>query len=83
MKLKQFMSTLPILVRLKENSPLTLYLAVSKKAISSVLVHDNDGDERPIYFVSKFLKEAEICYQKIKRLDLAVVNTSRRLKQYF
>lgn len=58
MELKQFLSAPPILVCPKENSPLTLYLAVSEKVVSSVLVQDCDGDERSVYFVNKVLKGA-------------------------
>lgn len=48
-----------------------------------MLVQDNYGDERAIYFVSKVLKGAKICYQKIERLALAVVITARKLRHYF
>lgn len=82
-ELKQFLFTPPILARSKKTSPLILYLAVSEKEISLVLVQDNDGDERQIYFVSKVLKGAEARYQKIERLALAVVVTARKLRQYF
>lgn len=56
--LKKLLSSPPILVHQKESSPLILYLVVSDKVISSVLVQDNDGDERPVYFVDKVLKGA-------------------------
>lgn len=83
MEFKKFLSAPSILVYPKENSPLTLYLAVSDKAISYVLVQDSDEGERPIYFVSKVLKGEEIYYQNIKRLALEVVVTTRKLRQYF
>lgn len=83
MELNQFLSSPLILVRPKENSTLVLYLAVSEKVISSVLVQNDDGEERPVYFVSKVFKRVEIRYQKIERLTLTVVVTSRKLKQYF
>lgn len=38
MEMKQFMSTPPVLVRPKENSPITLYLEVSERVVSSLLV---------------------------------------------
>lgn len=82
-ELKQFLSAPPILVRRKENSFLILYLEVSEKAISLVLVQDDEGEEMPIYFVSRVLKGVEIRYQKIERLTLAVVLNSMKLRQYF
>lgn len=60
-----FLSSPPILVLPKENSTLILYPEVSNKAISYVLVHDNDEWEKPRYFVSKVLKGVRF---DIKRL---------------
>lgn len=57
-ELKKLLSTPPILVCTKDNSPLILYLAASEKAISSILVQDSEGDGRPFYFFSKVLKGA-------------------------
>ena len=36
-----------------------------------------------MYFVSKVLKGAELRYQKIERLALAVIVTARKLRHYF
>ncbi|MCI70166.1 retrotransposon protein, partial [Trifolium medium] len=51
--------------------------------MSSALVQEVDGEEKPVYFVSRAFQGAEVCYQKIKKLFLAVVVTARRLRQYF
>jgi hypothetical protein len=51
--------------------------------MSSALVQEVEGEEKPVYFVSKILKGAETRYQKIEKLALAVVSTARRLRQYF
>lgn len=48
-----------------------------------MLVQYDDGEGRSIYFVSKALKGVEIRYQKTERLALAVVVTTRKLRQYF
>jgi hypothetical protein len=37
----------------------------------------------PIYFVSRTLRGAELRYQKLEKLSLAVIVTARRLRQYF
>jgi ribonuclease HI len=63
--------------------PLLLYLAVSNNALSSALVQEVKGEERPIYFVSRTLRGAELRYQKLEKLSLAVIVTARRLRQYF
>ncbi|MCH91940.1 gag-pol polyprotein, partial [Trifolium medium] len=53
------------------------------RALSSVLVQEVKGEEKPIYFVSRTLRGAEVRYQRIERLSLAVVVTARKLRQYF
>ena len=38
------------------------YLAVASHAISLVLIRVDDGVQRPVYYVSKSLNEAEVRY---------------------
>jgi hypothetical protein len=58
-------------------------LVVSDNALSSAVVQETKGEEKPIYFVSRTFKGAEAKYQKIEKLSLAVVITARKLRQYF
>ncbi|WJX72831.1 hypothetical protein P8452_56671 [Trifolium repens] len=81
--LKTFLVSPPILTRLEKGNTLYLYLAVSDKALSSALVQEIKGEEKPIYFVSRTFKGAEAKYQKIEKLSLAVIVTARKLRQYF
>jgi len=37
-----------------------VYLAISTNAISATIVQDQEGDQRPVYFVSKILHDAEL-----------------------
>jgi hypothetical protein len=83
LKLKEFLASPPVLARPQEHVPLLLYLAVSDNALSSALVQEVGGEERPIYFVSRTLRGAELRYQKLEKLSLAVIVTARRLRQYF
>lgn len=48
-----------------------------------MLVQETDGRDKSVYFVSKMLRGEELCYQKIERLVLAVVITTRKLRYYF
>ncbi|KAK2371898.1 hypothetical protein QL285_073098 [Trifolium repens] len=82
-KLKEFLASPPVLARPQQGVPLLLYLAVSDNALSSALVQEVEGEERPVYFVSRTLRGAELRYQKLEKLSLAVVVTARRLRQYF
>ncbi|XP_045791855.1 uncharacterized protein LOC123886594 [Trifolium pratense] len=82
-QLKEFLASPPILTRPLPGNTLYLYLAVSDRALSSALVQEVEGEEKPIYFVSRTLRGAETRYQRIERLSLAVVVTARKLRQYF
>ncbi|KAK4389973.1 Retrovirus-related Pol polyprotein from transposon [Sesamum angolense] len=62
---------------------LYLYLSSTSQASSSVLVREEDGDQTPIYYVSKVLNGAEGCYPPIERMALALVTTARKLHPYF
>ena len=60
-------------------TPLRLYFIVTERAISSVLVQEQDQVQKPIYFVSKVL----VRYQALEKTALAVVFSARRLRHYF
>ncbi|GJZ71392.1 reverse transcriptase domain-containing protein [Tanacetum coccineum] len=49
---------------------LDTYLAVSKEAVSSVLLTDQKGKQSPIHYVSRTLNEAERNYAPMKKLAL-------------
>ncbi|RDX61575.1 rnhA, partial [Mucuna pruriens] len=49
----------------------------------SVLVQEEKGEQRPVYFTSKILQGPERRYQRIEKAALAVVIASRRLRPYF
>ncbi|KAL0344398.1 UNVERIFIED_CONTAM: Retrovirus-related Pol polyprotein from transposon [Sesamum angustifolium] len=53
------------------------------KAISSVLVREENGDQTPIYYISKVLNGAECRYPPIERMALALVTTATKLHPYF
>ena len=51
--------------------------------MSSVLVQEIEVEERPIYFVSRVLHGAEVRYQMIEKVSLALIITARRMQMYF
>lgn len=63
--LKVFLSSLPILTRPIEGSPLYLYLFVTDHELSSVLVQEKDKVEKNIYFIRKVFRVIEDRYHKI------------------
>ncbi|XP_019161181.1 PREDICTED: uncharacterized protein LOC109157795 [Ipomoea nil] len=82
-ELKQYLSTPPVLSTPQEGEPLFLYLAASPKAVSSVLVREEERTQHPVYYVSRSLNEAETRYTALEKIVYALVITVRKLAPYF
>lgn len=82
-ELKIYLANPPLLSRPVEGEILYLYLAVSRTAVSSVLVREESGKQRPVYFTSKVLHGAEERYPRIEKLAYALVISAGRLRPYF
>ena len=59
------------------------YIVMASHAVSLLLVQVDSGVQRPIYYVSKSLHEAEIRYLPLKNAIFAVVHATRKLPHYF
>ena len=51
--LKKYLSSPPLLSPSKPREELYLYLAVSQVAFNTTLVREEDGSQRPVYFISQ------------------------------
>ena len=69
--------------KLEEEEVLFAYIAVALHTVSLVLVRVDDGVQRPVYYVSKSLQEAEIRYLPLEKAILAVVHATQKLPHYF
>ena len=81
--LKQYLSNPPILSKPEKEEVLYAYLAVTDYVANLVLVRNNDRIQRPIYYVSKYLQEAETRYLPLEKAVLAIVHAIRKLPSYF
>jgi hypothetical protein len=61
-KLKEYLANPPLLSRPTEGEILYLYLVVSPSAVSSALVREDSGVQKPVYFTSKALHGVEERY---------------------
>ena len=68
---------------LEPDEVLFAYNAVASYAVSLVLVRVDNGVQRPVYYVSKSLHEAEVRYLPLEKTILAVVLGTRKLPHYF
>ncbi|KAM2419868.1 hypothetical protein ACFXTH_026392 [Malus domestica] len=57
--LKEYMSKALLLSKPEVGDTLIIYLSVSASAVSSVLIRMDSGVERPVYYASKALQDAE------------------------
>ena len=59
------------------------YIVVASHAVSLVLIRVDDDVQRPVYYVSKSLHEAEVRYLPLEKTILAVVHATSKLPHYF
>jgi hypothetical protein len=79
--IKAYLSSLPCLSLPCLREPVFLYLAVSEHAVSIVLVRETAKDQKPIFFISKIMNEAESIYFPLKAA-LALVQAAKKLPHY-
>jgi len=81
--LKEFLTSLAVIQKPREDLPIVVYLAVSEEEVSATLVQDINKEECPVYFVICRLHATETRYQMIEKVALALVLTSTRMRPYF
>jgi hypothetical protein len=81
--MKKYLMNSQLLSRPVEGEIRYLYLAVSTPAVSSALVREEAGVQRPVYFISKALRGVEERYPRIEKLAFALVISARKLRPYF
>ena len=59
------------------------YIAMASYAISIVLVQVDSGVQMLVYYVSKSLHEADVCYLPLEKAILVVVHATCKLPHYF
>jgi len=82
-KLKNTLTSPPILHKPDTHKPLLIYITATNYTISATLVQEVDGTQHPVYFVSQTLQDPETRYQMVEKLALSLVHAARRLRPYF
>ena len=82
-QLKRYLSRPPIMSSPEVDEVLFAYLVVAPHAVSFVLIREDNGVQRPAYYVSKSLHEVEVRYLSLEKAILAVVHATRKLPHYF
>jgi hypothetical protein len=82
-QLKAYLTTAPLLATPMNEDLLYIYLAASKHAVSAVIVREEHGIQKPVYYTSKTLNGAESRYLPLEKLAFALICTIKKLPHYF
>ena len=82
-ELKQYLSSPSILSLPLSEEDLFIYLAVSEVAVSVVLLCEENKKQRPVFYMSRMLLDAETYCSAVDKMVLALVNTKKKLRHYF
>jgi hypothetical protein len=81
-QLKQYLASPPVLTSPKSGEVLQLYIAVTDRVVSTVLVVQREepghayGVQRPIYFISEVLNESKTRYTQIQKWIYTILITT-------
>ena len=82
--IKQYLAEPPVLTSPEAGETLFVYLVVSNVVVSVALFKENaDGRQRPVFFVSKPLADAETKYSHLEQDALALRVATKKLRPYF
>ena len=82
-QLKQYLTTPPVLAKPDVGDVLSLYVAVSPAAVSSVLIKEDCGEQKLIFYTSRRMTGPKTRYPTLEKMALAVVEAARKLCPYF
>jgi hypothetical protein len=87
--LKESLTTPPNMTPPISKETLLLYISATTNVVSTVLVAEREGDgqaypvQRPVYYVSEVLADANTHYTQLQNLLYALLIRSRKLHHYF
>ena len=82
--IKTYLSKPPTLTSPVNGETLYIYLSVSETAVSAALFkEDEDKKQKPVFYVSKSLLEAETRYSRLEQMALALRMAAKKLRPYF
>jgi RNase H-like domain found in reverse transcriptase len=62
---------------------LFLYLAATWGVVSATLVQKEKDGQRPIYYVSRIIRDVKTRYPPIEKFSFALIIASQKLRPYF
>ncbi|KAK3029110.1 hypothetical protein RJ639_039254 [Escallonia herrerae] len=78
----EYLVSPPLLIMPISGEDLFLCLSVSEVAVSSVLIREEKGKQKPVYYVNKVPQDVETRYPRIDKMALALITSARKLRPY-
>ena len=77
--MKNYLSSPPFLAKPELGEKLFLYLIISPVVIEAILIRKEAKIQKPIYYISRVLMDAETRYTKLEKLTYALLITTKKL----
>ena len=82
-QLQEYLSLTSVMSKPEVDEVFFAYIVMASHAISLMLIRIDNDVQRLVYYVSKSLDEAEVCYLSLEKAILVVVHATRKLPHYF
>ena len=83
-KIKEYITSPPVLKPPRQGKPLILYLALEENAIGAMLAQEGpEGVEHAVYYLSKKFLPYEEKYDVVEKTCLIMIWATRKLRHYF
>ncbi|KAG9458163.1 hypothetical protein H6P81_002671 [Aristolochia fimbriata] len=81
--IKDYLMKPPVLMAPTSGKPLLLYIAAQEKSLGALLAQNDDqGKERPLYYLSRTMVGAELNYSPIEKTCLALILSIQKQRHY-
>ena len=83
-KIKEYLTSPPVLKPPRQGKPLILYLALEENAMGTVLAQEGpEGIEHAVYYLSKKFLPYEEKYNMVEKTCLIMIWAIKKLRHYF
>ncbi|XP_017974545.1 PREDICTED: uncharacterized protein LOC108661602 [Theobroma cacao] len=82
-KIKKILTSPATMIMPIKGKLMMLYLTSTPYSYGALLVQEMDGEEKPVYYLSRCLHESELNYPPMEKYCLALVYATQKLRHYF
>ncbi|XP_059670967.1 uncharacterized protein LOC132316511 [Cornus florida] len=82
-RLRGLLSSPTTMVAPRIGIPLRLYITSTERSIGALLAQEKDGQERPVYYISRVVQGVEARYSPIERHCLFLAFAAKKFRHYF